>query len=544
MGKLVVSRRSASCFVFLVLVLSAGKVAGRVHYDADAIDQLLLSDGSVSGHEEDSILHDHLKGMDYCEGKSCHQMYGFLPCSTNLPGHIFLIVIYEYLLYCGELCVTRLSHNEAAEEHLAIAVGLFVGSSILLLTLVWGCCIFVGQRKFDDVGSGVVIDAWICLDAQFMLLSLLPFIVILIPMAVGVSSASERFVLSLSLLVAVLCLFTYFFSQSSFGDHFRNENYRSLEYTDIERKMEMHVPFYEVQELMRHRSKHLMSMGMEMEEKIMGRDVTFDFKEWFYQKIHSMDDPYFSYKSNQVARLLLEEKHSLMGLLVDRKVSHDVHTDTEKAIDSLFENIVTDGIEQSELKQYLESQYKPDKPELYKEVVRMIRTYLDATEEDGNVDPKEFKCEMKARLWEIEHYKSPNHPLTHSVQIFSESVNIPPFYISFVFLPLATRYRTALAAIGAAKKKRSRTTSSTFSEIYRQVLMNNLIGFALLLRVMTYRGLTWHFSAEVLTLVIVCGIMGIFASSSSKFPNWTLIIALPLYPLSFIFLILVNAHFR
>lgn len=29
-------------------------------------------------------------------------MYGFLPCSSNVPSHIFLIVIYEYLLYHGE----------------------------------------------------------------------------------------------------------------------------------------------------------------------------------------------------------------------------------------------------------------------------------------------------------------------------------------------------------------------------------------------------------------------------------------------------------
>ncbi|KAJ9551733.1 hypothetical protein OSB04_015778 [Centaurea solstitialis] len=110
MGKLVFSRSTASCFVFLVLVLYGELVAGRVHYD-----QLLLSDGTT----------DHLKeigtgigigmemGMDSSEGNSssCHQMYGFLPCSTNLPGHIFVIAIYEYLLYCGESYVSRDSRD-------------------------------------------------------------------------------------------------------------------------------------------------------------------------------------------------------------------------------------------------------------------------------------------------------------------------------------------------------------------------------------------------------------------------------------------------
>ncbi|KVI02246.1 Sodium/calcium exchanger membrane region [Cynara cardunculus var. scolymus] len=135
-------------------------------------------------------------------------------------------------------------------------------------------------------------------------------------------------------------------------------------------------------------------------------------------------------------------------------------------------------------------------------------------------------------------------PLTHNVQIFSESVNLPPLYISLVLLPWAAHYRTAIAAIQAARKKRHHMTSSTFSEIYHKVMMNNLMGFALLLCVMIYRGLTWHFSAEVLTLVIVCGIVGILTGFNSKFPNWTLLIAFPLYPLSLIFFILVNIYFR
>ena len=56
-------------------------------------------------------------------------------------------------------------------------------------------------------------------------------------------------------------------------------------------------------------------------------------------------------------------------------------------------------------------------------------------------------------------------PLTHSVQVLSESFNIPPFYISFIFLPVATQARTAFVAIKAAKQRRNDTTSATFSEV-------------------------------------------------------------------------------
>ncbi|KAI3828223.1 hypothetical protein L1987_02320 [Smallanthus sonchifolius] len=62
----------------------------------------LVSDGVCDGAadpEDESSL--HLKGIDSSE-EQCKLMYGFLPCSTNIPSHIFLIVIYEYLLYHGE----------------------------------------------------------------------------------------------------------------------------------------------------------------------------------------------------------------------------------------------------------------------------------------------------------------------------------------------------------------------------------------------------------------------------------------------------------
>lgn len=36
------------------------------------------------------------------EEEFCEQMYGFLPCSKSMTGHLFLIVVYEFLLFRGE----------------------------------------------------------------------------------------------------------------------------------------------------------------------------------------------------------------------------------------------------------------------------------------------------------------------------------------------------------------------------------------------------------------------------------------------------------
>ncbi|KVI02188.1 Calcium-binding EF-hand [Cynara cardunculus var. scolymus] len=532
MGKLVVST-AASCFVFL-LFLSSGKAAGRVHYDNNN-DQLLLSDGTVSDHGDghDSFLHDHLKRMESeTEGNSCHQMFGVLPCSTTVVGTMFLVAVYDYLLYLGESLVSHdardlllgngfcsavffqlldsspeplvlaasvyWSENEAVEEHLAIAVGLLVGSPILLLTTVWAYCLLFGSQKFGYeekstniihglrqqwTGSGVVTDSETSLRARFMLVSLIPFAVILIPMAVGVSSAYENLVLILAVLVTV-------------------------------------------------------------------------------------------------AQLLREEKLSLMELITGMVPHHlpDDETQRKLAIDRLFGLMDRDGnssISPSELKWFLGESKQKDKT-VDEEVFEIIMTHLDV-DGDGNIDLEEFKIGMTSWFWQIEQdYESQNHeidhenrswmndakeifllvvgismliifaePLTQSVQAFSESANFSPLYISLMLLPMVKHHRTAREAINeAARKKRHHMISSTFSEIYHRVLMNNLMGFSLLLCVMIYRGLTWHFSAEVLTLVIVCAIVGLLAGFNSKFPRrWTFIIAL-LYPLSFSFFIWVNIHFR
>lgn len=86
----------ASYFVFTMFML-VGYVTTR-HWSAPE----LVSDGGHDGAEvqvEESYL--QLKGVDTSEER-CELMYHLLPCSSNIPSHIFLIVIYEYLLYHGE----------------------------------------------------------------------------------------------------------------------------------------------------------------------------------------------------------------------------------------------------------------------------------------------------------------------------------------------------------------------------------------------------------------------------------------------------------
>lgn len=56
-------------------------------------------------------------------------------------------------------------------------------------------------------------------------------------------------------------------------------------------------------------------------------------------------------------------------------------------------------------------------------------------------------------------------PLVDAVDNFSEATSIPAFFISFIFLPLATNSSEAVSAIIFASRDKRQTASLTFSDV-------------------------------------------------------------------------------
>ncbi|KAI3789557.1 hypothetical protein L2E82_02356 [Cichorium intybus] len=254
-------------YASLILILLTGKVTGRVlHYSTSE----LISDGTddPTGEKGSSFL--HLKGIDDFPEEHCEQMYGFLPCSENLLGHLFLIVVYEYLLFHGEsyvssggkrifqilgpgifgasafqvlgflpesliLLVSGLSDTkDGAQEYVLTGVGLLAGSAIFLLTFLWGTCVMVGSRKFSSesvsnssvtptenhyqklitlcTGSGITADEETSHAAKIMVLSVIPFTFLLIPEILG-ANLSRGYIFMIAMPVSVLFLIVYFVYQ-------------------------------------------------------------------------------------------------------------------------------------------------------------------------------------------------------------------------------------------------------------------------------------------------------------------------------------------
>ncbi|XP_024024767.1 sodium/calcium exchanger NCL2 [Morus notabilis] len=132
-------------------------------------------------------------------------------------------------------------------------------------------------------------------------------------------------------------------------------------------------------------------------------------------------------------------------------------------------------------------------------------------------------------------------PLVGTLVQFSFAANVPSFLISYVVIPLALNFGQAVRAISSAREKTEKAISLMLSEIYNRIFMNNLMGLVGFLALVYIRNVSWDVSAEVLVVLIICTLMGLYTSFSTKFPVWTSIVAFLLYPISLLSLYLLTS---
>ncbi|KAK6229350.1 hypothetical protein SCA6_018301 [Theobroma cacao] len=675
----------------------------------------LVSDG-IDG-DDDPVQASHSSGLFLKEMESseeyCEQMYGFLPCSNSIYGHLFLILVYEYLLFHGEsylasggeqmfkilgpgffgasafqilsalpealilLASGLMNTKEVAQEYAYTGVGLLAGSSILLLTIIWGTCLIVGSHDLSNgaeysilstnsnsrilscnrllhslSGFGIITDQETSYTARIMLFSVIPFFIIQLLNMIPTSSAKQVVIL-IALTISVIFLLLYFFYQifqpwiqkrrlefvkhehlilkilqhvqkHAIGriltrDGSPNVYVIKRLFEEIDRDGDDYISSSELKELLlevkftrSHINKEkaieevMKEFDLDGDQKITKDEFVNGFTKWLDEAKKAMDKRYYSQKSlrdiyrvfqpwienkrkeremkkNLMSAMLTYSKENRIGSLL----TEDGKPNTA-AIRRLFEKIDSDGdncISQHELKELISDVKFGQVPLDANEVVTKVIEELD-TSGDRRIDQQEFVMGISKWLKTSEKEASPSsfesqddiylktweetdklvdeensngvvdaskwawikaimymvigiiilavlaEPLIYSVQSFSEAAGIPSFFTSFILVPLATNARAATSAISAARRKKPRTTSLTFSEIYGGVFMNNTLGFSVLIALVYARGLTWEFSGEVLAVLLVCGVMGLIASFRSTFPLWMSFLSFLFYPFS------------
>ncbi|CAN1145860.1 Sodium/calcium exchanger NCL [Linum perenne] len=566
-------------FPFLCLLLFSSLAIVAVHSRSLSDFSDLISDGQTQNQTTpDYLLLNRYSSAPDAE-ESCEQSYGFMPCTTTALGNTFLIIVYGYLMFLAAtylssgsellleilgpgivgglflpalgalpdamlILVSGLSGSaETAQSQVSVGMGLLAGSTVMLLTIIWGSCILVGKcdiresdniaidgkdtRGFHLTGSGVSTDIWTCYAARIMALSVVPFVIVQLPQMLHTPAARQLAVL-IGLIVSLIMLVSYCVYQ-------------------------VFQPWVQRRRLAFAKHKHVISgILRHLKQRSLGRLLD-DDGEPDTEVIRKLFGTVDQDKDNYVSAS--ELKALIIGITFE-----EVDFDRDDAVSKLmsdFDTSLDAKIDENEFIHGITKWLNEAKgtgsgsPDAGPRTAKFINDFHDQTKrehallgpEERNVEGDEVADEVENPKWIT--FKAVlmlllgsaiaaafADPLVDAVDNFSAATSIPTFFISFIALPLATNSSEAVSAIIFATRKKFRTASLTFSEIYGAVTMNNVLCLSVFLGIVYARGLIWDFSSEVLVILIVCLLTAAFASFRTTFPVWTASIAFLLYPFS------------
>ncbi|KAF5478600.1 hypothetical protein F2P56_005143 [Juglans regia] len=556
-------------FFFLILCdPSYGRFITHTTYFSLSSD--LVSDG-VQPLRGPPYLALNLSSSFSAAESTCEQTYGFLPCTKTILGNIFLIVIYDYLMFLSAtylsngsevlleilgpgivgglvlpilgavpdamlILVSGLSGSiEIAQSQVSVGMGMLAGSTVTLLTIIWGTCVIVGKCDLvDDVAqdaqdtkgfnlteSGVSTDIWTSYTARIMVISVVPFIIVQIPQVLN-STSGRHLAVWIALIVSLLLLISYCL-------------YQVLQPWIQELK----ISYVEHKRVIFGLLRHLKMQAVGRLVKDNGEPDEESIKKLF--SVVDIDgDGKISYSELRalVVGIRFEESKLNQNEAVD-KLMRDFDTSQDSFIDETeFVNGTSKWLRRAT--RIRTASGDPGAPTLtilnaFHQDTNREHDLLDVRdkvlEDVGGSKWTSIKAVLLLLLGTLIAIAFAD-PLVDAIDNFADATGIPSFFVSFIALPLATNSREAVSTITSASHDKRITASLTFSELYGVVTVNNVLCISVFLALVNIRGLTWDFSSEVLVIVIVCFVVGIFASFRTHFPLWTALVAFLLYPFS------------
>ncbi|EXB75012.1 hypothetical protein L484_012136 [Morus notabilis] len=563
----------AKAFLPLLILILCGQSHGRFISDQSSQSDLVSNGLHDLREAQPSFLRLNAALSDFGAESTCEQSYGFLPCTTTALGNLFLILVYGYLMFTAAtylsngsellleilgpgivgglflpvlgalpdamlILVSGLSGSaETAQSQVSVGMGLLAGSTVLLLTVIWGTCIIVGKcdiegsvardgkdtKGFSLIGSGVSTDIWTSYAARIMAISVLPFLIVQLPQLLNSTSGRHLAVL-IALIVSVLLLISYCLYQV-FQPWIQR---RRLDYAKHK-----HV----ISGILQHLHMHGLGKLLNEDEEPNIRVI-----EKLFEKIDENHDGHLS--ASELRALIIGIRFDEIDLDKDdavEKLMRDFDTTSDSQIDGPeFVAGITKWLNEAKragnsynghggTMKFLGDFHARTKQE--HDLLGAGDQSEEATEGVANAKWTSLKAALMLLVGAAIAAAFAD-PLVDAVDNFSSATSIPTFFISFIALPLATNSSEAVSAIIFATRKKKRTSSLTFSEIYGAVTMNNVLCLSVFLALVYARGLTWDFSSEVLVILIVCIVMGLFGSFRTTFPLWTSSVAFLLYPFS------------
>nr|VDC88951.1 unnamed protein product [Brassica oleracea] len=592
----------SNLLLFLIsLALTIFSVSSRVLSPVPLNNSILISDGIHGASEYEFLTLDPPKNVSKA---ACLHVYGFLPCADNIGGYAFqvfsfgcllvigdyflsegrskLFVIFEVGFYGGIVfplltmfprIVLMLSPGLSATHDDALAivgsnVGVTVGYTVFALTMQWGACVVFGltspssgqstprgsiKRTTSDtknprrgfyrtkilkniVEANVDADPKNKKSAGIMLLTLAPFLMVTLPDLLDAQAWSDITIL-ITLIITVSSTFIYFvYSYFDTADQ-----KKSLDNAKFELMSEVH--------------KHLQSFSPR--SLIRDGQLTKESLKSLFDKIDR----------NKDGKIQISE---LKDLTVEFGVYGRMKCDINEFANTLLADFDKDKdgeLDENEFEEgvmKLLNQYKFDNPAdtprqgntcIYRTASDSVHVKnLSQGEEAGVLKLEMPKQTLVAKLLSLRTLKAVlkviggmlmvlflAKPFMININLLSVTAGVPSFYAVFAVIPLVRNLKNTLSAHFCRKKDKARIASEKFSEIYRDVTMNNLMGMSIVLAIVYTKGLKWDYSTEALLAVVVGLAIGLPAYVRSTYPFWISVLAFAMYISS---LVLIYLHFH
>ncbi|KAF3543570.1 hypothetical protein DY000_02001793 [Brassica cretica] len=592
----------STLLVFLIsLALTISSVSSRVLSPVPLNNSILISDGIHGASEYEFLTLDPPKNVSKA---ACLHVYGFLPCADNIGGYAFqvfsfgcllvigdyflsegrskLFVIFEVGFYGGIVfplltmfprIVLMLSPGLSATHDGALAivgsnVGVTVGHTVFALTMQWGACVVFGltspssgqstprgsiKRTTSDTKNPRrgfyrtkilknIVEASVDADpknkksAGIMLLTLAPFLMVTLPDLLDAQAWSDITIL-ITLIITFSSTFIYFvYSYFDTADQ-----KKSLDNAKFELMSEVH--------------KHLQSFSPR--SLIRDGQLTKESLKSLFDKIDR----------NKDGKIQISE---LKDLTVEFGVYGRMKCDINEFANTLLADFDKDKDGELDEKEFEEgimkllNQYKFDNPAdtprqgntcIYRTASDSVHVKnLSQGEEAGVLKLEMPKQTLVAKLLSLRTLKAVlkviggmlmvlflAKPFMININLLSVTAGVPSFYAVFAVIPLVRNLKNTLSAHFCRKKDKARIASEKFSEIYRDVTMNNLMGMSIVLAIVYTKGLKWDYSTEALLAVVVGLAIGLPAYVRSTYPFWICVLAFAMYISS---LVLIYLHFH
>ncbi|KAL5716363.1 hypothetical protein ACHQM5_018072 [Ranunculus cassubicifolius] len=487
-------------------------------------------------------------------------MYGFLPCAVNVWGHLYLIVVYQYLLFLADGYVASGSElmfrllgpgifgasafqilgavpqgmivlasgiagtPETAQAQVVSGVAMLAGSAAYLLLVLWGTCVMLGRVNLSGnsqsstplsfLDSGITTDVETTYTARIMILSIIPFIIAQLPHVFGHSSSNVATLVALIVSITILVVNCFY---QVFQPWIQNRTHQFLVNSFVK-----HVLLEKLLTKDRRPNEPIIA---ELFHKIDVNNDNSVTPAEIKGLVFGIEFQEGDVKDDDFAELLLEE----FNLTADGRIN-------EKEFVRGISKWIFDTFELKERKVRHKCQFSADSAQETEEQQSLLTAQENTTAEVAENSFWAYLNSISLLLLGMIMLMILASPLTTSVVNFSNALDIPSSYISYIVVPFVSNYRRTLAAFNNVKQKTETSASLTLSTIYTAAFMNNIVSITALLGVVYGQGLVWDFSAEVLVVVILFLVVGIYRSFRTVFPLWTSLASYLLYPISLVLL--------